>query len=67
MHVYGIKSQITDLIILYVLCFMFKGWIYDQTGSYDVGFFFLGFAQATGALIFAADHLRQNCCKNKQK
>ena len=40
--------------------FIFTGWIYDHSGSYDAGFVYLGAVEATGALIFAADHLRQN-------
>ena len=46
--------------------FIFEGWMYDHSGSYDSGFVFLGVVQATGALIFAADHLRQNYDGNKQ-
>ena len=42
-------------------CFMSLGWIYDHTGSYDAGFFFLGAAQAEGGLALAADHLRKRC------
>ena len=51
----------------YLFCSLFfsfvylKGWMYDHTGSYDIGFAFLGVVQATGALVFAADHLRQKC------
>ena len=51
---------------LFACLFAFKGWMYDHSGSYDSGFLFLGVIQATGAFIFAADHLRQNFNRNNE-
>ncbi|XP_072030280.1 monocarboxylate transporter 12-like [Amphiura filiformis] len=41
------------------------GWLYDQTGSYDTGFTFLGAIQAVGILAVAVDHLRLNMSNRK--
>ena len=46
--------------------FVLKGWLYDQSGSYNPGFIFLGAVLAIGTLLFAADGLRQNCNKDER-
>ena len=50
---------------MFDLLFTFKGWMFDHSGSYDSGFVFLGVVQATGALVFAADHLQDKRNRNK--
>ena len=62
-----IMNKLSDYVLFYsfsLFVCLFTGWMYDQNGSYDSGFVFLGVMQATGALIFAANHLRQNYNRN---
>ena len=42
------------------LSLFLKGWIYDQTGTYSGGYFFLGAIQAAGVFFLAADSLTKN-------
>ena len=69
-HLYEELCKIRTLLffafMLLFCLFTFAGWMYDHSGSYDSGFVFLGVVQATGGLVFAADHLYQNWKKNKQ-
>ena len=51
--------------LLIIRYFTLKGWLYDKSGNYDAGFYFLGAVQAAGTLVLAADHLRKNYSSKK--